>query len=235
MFVKMARRLAGRGVPCLRFDFRGRGESGGQVRAASIAGMTGDAVAAVAFLRETADVDRVILLGICSGGKVAIGAAAVEAGVSGLALWSCEPMGDLRTVAVETRKRMFVLREYVRKMFRPETWKKILMGRVNVGQVRRAVVRKDETPDGAEIAAERQALARFLKVPRPVLFIHGTNDPDTALAAGRYAELCRRSGMETDSYAIEGANHSFYSLAWEAEVMDLTERWIKTYGAKSRP
>ena len=93
MFVKLARNLTGLGFICLRVDFSGRGDSEGETAAASIESMVADAGQALAFLRAQPLCREVVLLGICSGGKVAIGTAALNPGIPGLILWSAEPMG----------------------------------------------------------------------------------------------------------------------------------------------
>lgn len=228
MFVKAARELSARGCVCLRFDFRGRGDSDGSFEQGTIQSMIQDARRAVAFICTEGAVNRVALLGICSGCKVAVGTAAAPNGpeVDGLVLWSAEPMGRLRDSGVGMRKSLSALRDYVAKATRPATWRKLLGGRVNVGLVGKAVLRH-EAPSGDELRQENEVLNRFRKYPGKALFISGTNDPDGAPAAGRYAALCARHGIGADFESIDGANHSYYSLAWERRVLDLTCGWLE--------
>lgn len=77
-----ARGLAERGIAALAFDFRGFGESGGQLRDAELpARKTADLVAAARFVRALPAVDgtRVGALGVCAGaGYVARAAASFD-------------------------------------------------------------------------------------------------------------------------------------------------------------
>ncbi len=232
MFVHLARRLAGRGCPCFRFDFRGRGDSEGATAQASIRGMIDDAVGAIDAVAAQCPGRPIVLLGICSGGKVAIGVAAADPRVSGLALWSAEPMGPMRDTASKGRKSAHALRAYARKLFRLETWLKLVMFRVNVRMVRKAVT-AEESASRREIDDETRWLRQWRAYRGRVLFIYGTNDPETTAARTGYVSLCRDAGIAHAYHEIQGANHSFYSLAWEREVLELTEAWVcREYGVK---
>jgi pimeloyl-ACP methyl ester carboxylesterase len=236
MFVTAARMLCADGIPCLRFDFRGRGESDGQTRAGTIRSMTDDACRAVDHLERELGTRPVLLLGICSGGKVAVAAAARDPRVQGLVLWSAEAMGDLRSRATDTRKSAFALRTYARKLVRPETWRKIFAGRVNVGLVHRAVLRH-EGPDAEETRRESGILRTFRAFEGEILFVYGGNDPDTRLSAAGYRRFCADAGIRAEFHEIPEANHSFYSLTWEAEVIERTRQWLRqrTFAADTAP
>ena len=225
MFVHMARRLAVRGCACLRFDFRGRGDSEGDTLQASIRTMVLDTGAAVDFAAAQYPGRPIVLLGICSGGKVAVASAASDGRISQLVLWSAEPMGPMRDGAGRQRKSADVLRTYARKLLRPETWRKLLTFRVNVRMVSKAVTGQ-EVADQNERLDENRWLKAFRSFKGRVLFVYGTNDPETVTARGGYLPLCREAGLPHQWHDVTGANHSFYSLAWEREVMDVTEAWL---------
>lgn len=225
MFVKTARRLCSLGYACLRFDFRGRGDSDGAAAVASIGSMTSDAARALEFFAEKAGLNEVVLIGICSGCKVAIGVAVGAKRVRRMVLWSAEPMGRLKGGSRAGRKSAFALHEYARKAFRGETWRKLLTGRVNLGLVRKVVL-GHETSSGNEIRQETKTLEEFCSFPGSIAFIHGTNDPETAAAANSYEEFCSESGITSSFHAVHGANHSFYSIPWERQVMEQTENWV---------
>ena len=225
MFVKTARELTDLGCTCLRFDFRGRGESDGETIRATIQTMIDDTACAVNFLCRKRPVEKLLLLGICSGGKVAIGAAAADPRVNGLALWSAEPLGELKDPDINTRKSVSAVRKYAAKAMRFDTWRRLLSGRVNVGLVKKAVL-QHESSDKEELVRESALLKRFRRYRGRVCFVYGTNDPTTTSAAENYAGFCRRCGIENEFHRIDGANHSFYSLQWERQVMDLTRDWV---------
>lgn len=225
MFVKTARELADAGYPCLRFDFRGRGESEGGTDRATIDTMVTDTHRAVAFIADRAQTDSVVLLGICSGGKVAVAAAAAEPRITGLALWSAEPLGPLKDPHVKTGKSLSALKTYAAKAMQLDTWRRLLTGRVNVSLVKKAVL-DHETTDRDEQARETALLEPFRSFAGRTCFIYGSRDPVTATAAHNYAAFCRNHGIPHEFHDIRDANHSFYALTWEREVIDLTRAWL---------
>jgi pimeloyl-ACP methyl ester carboxylesterase len=213
------------GVGSLRVDFRGRGASGGPTAECGIATMTEDALAGLAFVRSSFPGRRAVVLGICSGAKVAIGTTVADNQIAGLALWSAEALGDLREGSTNTRKTASALATYARKLARPATWKKLLTGKVDTKSVRNAVL-SHETRSEEEAIRENDILQHFRGFRKPVLFVYGGNDPDTELAGRNYAQFCRDNKIPHQSHVIPEANHSFYSLDWERQVLDLTCQWL---------
>lgn len=228
MFVKIARELAQAGFQCLRFDFAGRGESEGNSKATGISSMTSDAGCAIDFMQNRIGCNEYILIGICSGGKVAISRAAIDERVKGLVLWSAEPMGYLAGGMREARKSVSMFREYLRKLLYLQTWRKFFTGRVNFGMVKNAVVGTEHASD-EERREESKLLKKFSSFRGKVQFVYGTRDPETGQASAGYENLCRESGISFESHRIEGANHSFYSLDWEKQVIAITTRWLDLF------
>jgi len=89
MFVLFGRALAEMGISCLRFDFRGSGDSDGEFSNMTLSSEVADARAALRYLRRRRGVDprRVGLLGMSLGSVVAQLVAAEES-VAALALWA---------------------------------------------------------------------------------------------------------------------------------------------------
>jgi dienelactone hydrolase len=227
MLTKTTRQLAESGFASLRFDFRGRGDSEGPPGEANLATMIADTEAAVDFVAQELDTDHVALLGICSGGEVAIGAGVQRELIDAMALWSV-PIVAAEPGRQRPKSRTWHhLKEYGRKLLRPETWRKIVTGNVRTDMVKKALVDGGayETPeDNVKLGIDWHE--RFTTFPGPILFIYGGNDPATEKSIAHYRDLCAAGGVKSDFHVVEGANHAFYSLAWEREVIAKTAEWL---------
>ncbi len=85
----LARALAGRGYPVLRFDYRGEGESSGDFAESSLTTRLEDIAAMVQQLRSRADVEEICLVGFRLGGYLAA-RAALDLGIQRMIL--CDPV-----------------------------------------------------------------------------------------------------------------------------------------------
>jgi dienelactone hydrolase len=227
MFTKMARRACAMGFPCLTFDFRGRGDSEGDAQKASISTMVTDAQKAARVLVERAGVSKVALVGVCSGGEVALGAGATIPECDAMVLWSVPQVAADRSHA-DRAKRNAIVAEYWSKLFRRETWRKLFSGALNFGMIRKAILRGGKG-EGEESAPEDTNIdwrRRFIEFRGDIFYIYGTNDPTAPDCIAHYERLSKEAGRTFKHHLIEGANHSFYSLKWEAEVLDLSLGWL---------
>ncbi len=227
MFVHAARQLCAQGFTCLRFDFRGRGDSD-DVPTVTIASMIADTHAALAWVRTAAPAGGPItLLAICSGCKVAISTAATAPDIASLALWSAESMGALRHAATTSRQRLAAVQAYARKLLLPETWRKLLRGHVRADMISKALTTAEvRTP--AEARAEDATLQAFRAYRGKVLLIFGGSDPDAPGSSQGYTRYCRIHGIPHTCHTVPQAGHSYYGLAWEREVLHVTEQWLQT-------
>jgi uncharacterized protein len=87
-FVAMARRLAERGHPVLRFDFLGNGDSDGAFAEFSLTGALADVARAAAEVRRRTGRARVSLLGLRLGATIAALSADRLDGIDRLILWA---------------------------------------------------------------------------------------------------------------------------------------------------
>lgn len=229
ILVETARRLAGEGVAALRFDHRGRGDSEGEDADADLDGMISDAVAAADFLRERAGVGELAMIGICSGGNVAIGAATLRDDVSRIVAWSTLPFQPHRSRAMDVKKTSHFALEYMKKVFRAETWRKLIAGGVNYRMVGKALfghyVRTD--PEGRNPKdSARDIMEAFSKYRGRVRFIYGGADPEASAAKEHYDVFCRDHALPADYVFVAGANHNYYSLDWKRQVVEKTVEWV---------
>jgi pimeloyl-ACP methyl ester carboxylesterase len=235
MFVKIGRRAAEAGLACLRFDFRGRGDSEGDPAAASLSTMIADAGHAAEAFAERYGPLPLALVGDCSGSEVAIGAGALIPACARLVLWSAPPVGAGRGAMLQAKRRG-IFRQYVAKLGRAETWRRLLRREVRLDRVGQAL-RSGGLGAGELGQASDRGIdwrRRFLDFPGRVLFVYGGNDPATAACLEHYRDLSEEAGRPFETHLVAGANHAFYSLAWEREVMDVTLNWLSSWQAEVR-
>ena len=88
VLVRFARLLSAEGIPSLRFDSRGYGDSPGNLEDATLASQLADTRDAMRCAIEELGVERLVLLGLRLGATTAALIAEKESGVDGLVLWS---------------------------------------------------------------------------------------------------------------------------------------------------
>ena len=230
MFANAARRLSTDGFHCLRVDLRGRGDSLGDEKIADLDGMIDDVRICVAHLREHCA--KVYVLGLCSGGNVTLGAASLDKSLDGLALWSTPLFAPFKKKTEELRRTGFFLATYFRKIFYRETWEKLYRGRLNIRLIigiLRGKRRGNPTPKAARNPKDslRNIMGDLAGYHGRALFIYGSADDEAAGAPEFYRRYCEENSIPCTFHTVEGANHSFYSVAWEREVIDRTAAWLK--------
>jgi dipeptidyl aminopeptidase/acylaminoacyl peptidase len=213
ILVKAAREFCRAGYACLRFDFRGSGESEGDFVDITVDGETGDAVAAVAFLKDFEGIDRtrVGLLGMSLGGSVAACAAA-DAGAKSLALWAPWAFTDyLVERGGEVFKDPYA---WLPPNFKDAVKKR---GRVDIGGYMRGKA-------FFESLALTDPLREIARYKGPVLIIHGSEDQ---VVSPSNSEFLYDSVQGTRRLIIiDDADHTFSSCHWEQQVIQATRDWF---------
>ena len=92
ILVHLSQALAARGIPSCRFDFTGRGESTGIPDDTTLDTKIDDTITVLQCLRHDHGINRFTLVGLCSGGNVALGALKpADGAVERVIAWSLLP------------------------------------------------------------------------------------------------------------------------------------------------
>jgi exosortase A-associated hydrolase 1 len=237
-FTLLARHLAEQGVPTLRFDYRGMGDSEGGVRTFERVGA--DIRCAIdLFFDRTPGLKEVVIWGLCDAASAALFYAHQDARVCGLVLvnpWVRTEQGVARA---------HLRHYYVRRLFQASLWQKVARGEFNVrgaaaalgkfaldamgrgsssGTVEGSPASEAPLPDRME-----DGLRRF---QGRVLLILSGND----LTAQEFKDAVTRSrrwrrllaGDRVTRYDLPEANHTFARRDWREQVARWTEAWVKS-------
>jgi len=196
----LAASLAGRGFLTAIFNFRGCGESEGNL---DLEGWCRDLGAVIDWLWERDDVDRerLNLLGFSGGAAVSCQRAALDGRVSALGLAACPaefsclfPPGELAAI-IKWARQAGVIRDGSFPPH-PEQW----LQRLHAVEARKFI----------------SAIA-----PRPLLLLHGREDD--LVPVQEACDLHRQAGERAELIIIEGAGHRLRNVP---EAVETARDWL---------
>lgn len=223
-FVLLARALAAAGIACLRFDYRGMGDSEGDAR--TFETVDADIGAAVeAFVRKTG-LAKVVLWGLCDGASAAMMYAPADpriAGVIAVNPWARSEQGE-----GSVRLRHYYVERLLSRVF----WRKLFAGDLSIRRSARDLareVRKASTAVSPVSYLERMQTC-WASFSKPMLFILSGNDFTARefrnWVAGAPARRSLLARARCESWTIDEADHTFSRREWSARVADRTIDWI---------
>jgi len=237
IYVQIARRLAHAGMPTMRFDFSGLGDSGVrhdkmQFGQAAVS----ETVEAMDVLRDSYGVKRFLLIGLCSGADLAFRTAAIDDRVLGLGLIDFYYQPTLG----------YYLSLYRGKLLNGTSWRRLMGGRSSFLQsVRERLARLGQAkqindartvPDKADTIDTFRALAtRSTKV----FFVYTAEGP----AHYHYERSFRRRAKslfdpaDLRSEVIDQTDHVFTPLASQRRLVTSMQDWAEDVvnGTKASP
>ena len=240
-FTLLCRALAAQGIPTMRFDYHGMGDSDGDL--CTFEAIQPDIAAAVEVLcTRVPTVTSVVLWGLCDAASAILFYAWRDHRIGGIALlnpWVYTPEGQSRTL----------LRHYYMTQFLAiDFWKRLLTGRLSPVQSLRSLgatvassIRAGGSSGGgsADESAARAPLPdrmadAFERYRGPVLLILSGKD----LTAQRFRDCVAQSrrwqrlvgGVQLTRRELSEAPHTFASRTWREQV----ERWTASGGMALR-
>jgi exosortase A-associated hydrolase 1 len=243
-FVLLARHLAAHGVPVMRFDYRGMGDSEGDAR--NFEDVDSDIRHAVdRFFLEVPTIKEVVIWGLCDAASAAMFYAHKDPRVSGLVLlnpWARTDQGMAKA---------FLKHYYLARLSDRELWAKMLRGRFDYANAARSVLRLlgNAIPATGRNASTAPSAARTESVSPPplpqrmlnglekfggkVLLIMSGND----LTAQEFSELAKGSrkwqkllgSPRVERRDLPQANHTFSQSDWRDQVASWTKEWIVSW------
>lgn len=221
-FVLLARALAQQGIPALRFDVRGMGDSTGEAR--SFEATAADIRTAINhFFAIQPGLAEVVLWGLCDAASAALLYAAGDVRVRGLVLlnpW----VRSSQTAAQATLKHY-----YRARLLDGSFWKKLIAGQFRPAAALRSfagLTAAARQPSGSALASRMlQGLRLF---PGPVLVVLSGRD----LTAREFSDVCLRSPEWRNRVALREmaeANHTFARAGWRDQVAAWTIEWLKSW------
>lgn len=238
-FILLARHLADRGVPTLRFDYRGMGDSEGDKR--TFESVNADIRCAIDLLfASVPGLKDVVIWGLCDAASAALFYAHQDARVSGVIMlnpWVRTEQGVARA---------HFRHYYLQRLLQGSFWLKIARGKFDVREAAAALGKlavdavgrrpapgaSGESPTAEKVLPDRMAdgLRSF---PGKVLLILSGNDltaqefKDVVAGSRDWRRLLQHGRVTRRD--LREANHTFATRQWRDQVAQWTEDWLRSY------
>jgi len=233
-FLLLSRTLAEAGYSAMRFDYRGMGDSAGELRGFESA--NDDIAAAIDALQARCPwVERIVLWGLCDAASASLlyWDATKDERVSGMVLLN--PWARSEATLAKTHIKHY----YGQRLLQIEFWHKLLSGRLGIGRALRgfgiSLMRTRPASAGSNkklpLPFQQRMMQALEAFPGPLLLILSGNDytGKEFLQACQSSEPAQRalSGPRLTRFDSLAADHTFSSREWRQGVEAETLAWLQ--------
>jgi pimeloyl-ACP methyl ester carboxylesterase len=246
IYVKTARSLSSLGLPSVRIDLPGVGDSEGEVLSTNFDCHRAEPVRTVVdFVRSELGLRRVLLLGLCAGARVAFKAAARDPRVEGVIAWSVPVISGSVDMPVAAGGAAYMskkvaraqLRYWAPKLISPGAWARYVSSGKSLKEARRMAERTFGAllPERFRAKSQEQteffrSIESYIASKRRGLILYGALDKiPLSEFTERFGPVTRNETESCNFAVIPGGNHIFSSPSAEHEVIENTKKWIERH------
>ncbi len=234
-FLLLSRALATAGYPAMRFDYRGMGDSTGELR--NFEAVESDIAAAVdAFMAASPELERIVLWGLCDAASACLMYqwAKHDVRIGGVVLLN--PWVRSEATLAQTHIKHY----YAERLLQMDFWRKLLSGKLGIvraitgflSSLRAARLGAAGAATNAAIPCFQEQMLDVLDGTQcPVLLVLSGNDYvakeflEFAASSDRLSAILRHPKITRRD--IEEADHTFSRAEWRSAVEKATEAWLK--------
>lgn len=232
-FLLLSRALAKAGYPTMRFDYRGMGDSTGNLR--SFETVNDDIAAAIAaFYIQCPNIEKVVLWGLCDAASANLlyYDAIQDNRIGGLVMLN--PWVRSET----TLARAHIKHYYGQRLLEAEFWRKLMTGKLGIAKaigglissILRARQLSGSTNTKCSQTFQKKMANGLSKFSKPVLLILSGND----YTAKEFLEAAKTDSVwitalqkkQITQVELESADHTFSSADWRQRVEVATACWV---------
>ena len=236
LYVKIARQMAYSGFTVLRFDFSGIGDSRAREDDLPFERSTiSETQEAICYLSSKRDIERFILMGVCSGANVAFKAASCDPRVVGTIGINGSYYDSMMLEGLNRRiKNSIQGRYYCRRLLDYRSWWRVVTGKSNLGNVIRFLINKvtDLHSKKITISVKTDPLTEWNTLAeRGVDMLLVNSEGSAALDTFRLLSAKRLGGLKASGKLtieiVERTDHVFTLLWSQNTLMDIVNQWLR--------